>query len=144
MHLFYQISWPWSNHDNATSSKIKQATVLRRWKKHHSISLNLLDTNIKKDWWHHASPAYNPIQRRFWQTSDHQHTQTHQCILYKQKPSQVKILQKQQQNRICNLELTILLHEKLDYEPWKRAWSDIPLATLVSTVTCPREHHLAR
>jgi hypothetical protein len=47
MHLFYQISGTWSNHDNATSSKINQATDLRGCKKHHSQSLNLLDTNMK-------------------------------------------------------------------------------------------------
>jgi hypothetical protein len=44
---FYQISWTWSNHDNATISKINQATDLRGWKKHRSESLYLLDTNIK-------------------------------------------------------------------------------------------------
>jgi hypothetical protein len=39
----YQISGTWYNHDNATSSKMNQATDLQGWKKHH----NLLDTNIK-------------------------------------------------------------------------------------------------
>jgi hypothetical protein len=38
------------------------------------------------------------------------------CINENPKPSQVEILQKQHQNITSNLELTILLHGKLDYD----------------------------
>ena len=81
----------------------------------------------------------------FARNCDHKRTQTNQCILYKREPSQVQILQEQQQNRICKLGLRALLHDdkELDDDLGKGPDQRPASSHTCQRCTCSSKHHLA-